>query len=376
MFTNPSKLLKPIELENKFSVQSTEPVYLIDTENKIRRDYLDALRVLSVLAVVFIHVSSPLVESLRNINSLDWWEALLLNCASRWAVPVFVLISGSLLLDPSKDEPVSVFFRKRADRIIIPLAFWSAFFSISNYYHGMSLKLVLLKVFNGVPSIHLWFLYMILGLYIMTPPLRKFIQNSTESDRLYFIITALTLACPFSMYFQVRLRVVNVAFLKFIPHIGYFVCGYHLSRIDPKRLNLKVLSIILLGSFASMAAGTALLAKYTTDDNVMVLFFNHFSPPVIAMSISIFLIFLKIDSMWSSRLSTANKIFNFMAPYSLGIYIVHPMIIIAIGKYMDIWGNTITPSIGIPLTSLLTFAISFLIVYPIAKIPYLKKIVA
>lgn len=338
-----------------------------------------------MLAVVITHVSSPLVEDIRDVHIFNWWVAIIYDSAMRWAVPIFVLVSGALLLDPSKDEPIKTFFRKRADRILVPLVFWSAFFSIINFYvYKWSLKLVILKVLNGVPSVHLWYLFMLSGLYLMTPILRRYVKHAAESERLYFIVVAFAVASPFSMYFYVHSREVNVAFLKFLPFIAYFVCGYHLSKVDPARINLKYLTAIILSSIALVAISIALLVRYTTNDYVWELPHTFFSPLIIVMSIAIFLLFIKLDSLTSSRqgvlhplswLSPLNKFFSFIAPYTLGIYIVHIMIIIAIGRYTHIWAYTIHPIVGIPLTSLLTFAVSFLIVYTIGKIPYLKRIV-
>ena len=376
MFVNPRKIHCPVSVESEPSRPSSESYYFPDSKKKNSLEYVNALRVLSVLAVVFMHVSSPLVEGIRDIHSVNWWVAIIYDSASRWAVPIFVFISGALLLDPAKDEPIKTFFKKRAGRILVPLVFWSTFFSIINIYvYKWSLKLVLLKVLNGVPSVHLWYLYMILGLYLMTPTLRRYVRHATESERLYFIVVAFAVASPFTMYFFVRSREVNVAFLKFIPYTAYFVCGYHLSRVDPARIKLKYLMSILLSSIALVVLGTALLMRYTTGDYVWELFHTHFSPLIVVMSIATFLLFIKLDSLKLPRLSPLYKFFSFMAPYTLGIYLVHIMIIVGIGKYTSIWAYTIHPIIGIPLTSLLTFAVSFLIVYPIAKIPYLKKIV-
>jgi len=376
MYVNPRKIHYPVSVEIKPSRRPSKFYYFPDSKKKNLLEYANALRVLSMLAVVFTHVSSPLVESIRDVHSVNWWVAIIYDSASRWAVPIFVFISGSLLLDPAKDEPIKTFFKKRADRILVPLVFWSMFFSIINIYvYKWSLKLVLLKVFNGVPSVHLWYLYMMLGLYLITPMLRRYVRQATESERLYFIVVAFAIASPFTMYFYVHSREVNVAFLKFIPYTAYFVCGYHLSRVDPACVKLKYLLPILLSSIAVVALGTALLVRYTTGDYVWELFHTHFSPFIIVMSITTFLLFIKLDSLKLPRLSPLYKFFSFMAPYTLGIYIVHIMIIVEIGKYTNIWAYTIHPIIGIPLTSLLTFTVSFLIVYPIGKIPYLKKIV-
>lgn len=86
--------------------------------------YADRVRVYSSIAIVLLHVSALVVVSYRSISLCDWWAGNLLDSATRWGVPVFIMLSGLLLLDPLKVESAGDFFWKRAGRVLVPLLAW------------------------------------------------------------------------------------------------------------------------------------------------------------------------------------------------------------------------------------------------------------
>ncbi|MDQ6971139.1 MAG: acyltransferase family protein, partial [Mariprofundaceae bacterium] len=82
--------------------------------------WLDNSRVLAVFAVILVHVSDGFVSHYP-MGSEYWWIGNIYDSAVRWCVPVFVMISGALLLDPAKHENLNTFYRKRFSRICIPI---------------------------------------------------------------------------------------------------------------------------------------------------------------------------------------------------------------------------------------------------------------
>lgn len=102
--------------------------------------WLDNSRIIAIWAVIFLHVAGFFVVS-EPIGSTYWWIGSAYDAITRWCVPVFVMISGALLLDSSKQEALGVFYRKRMVRILWPLVFWSVFYlawiSLKNYKMGL-----------------------------------------------------------------------------------------------------------------------------------------------------------------------------------------------------------------------------------------------
>lgn len=159
--------------------------------------FLDYLRVIACFMVMVVHSTEPyylggegsLITSYEN----GLWAALF-DCLVRCCVPLFV-IASSYLLFPVKDT-TGVFFKKRATRILIPFVVWSIFYA---FYWGepvSNLKDLLLN-FNYAAG-HLWFMYMLLGLYLIMPLLSPWAEKVGKKElSIYLGIWLFTTIIPF-----------------------------------------------------------------------------------------------------------------------------------------------------------------------------------
>ena len=153
-----------------------------------KRNYnIDLLRILAALAVVTIHVSAKQMYQ-AEISSIRWMTYNLYDSAVRWAVPVFVMISGSFLLDPAHTLSPKKLYTQNLLRIITAFFCWSTVCALGNVLILKKPTDSLLKDIVFGPD-YLWFLYMIAWLYIITPLLRKI----TLHKRLTTIVTAVLL---------------------------------------------------------------------------------------------------------------------------------------------------------------------------------------
>jgi surface polysaccharide O-acyltransferase-like enzyme len=132
--------------------------------------WLDLVRSLGAFFVILIHVSETYAESFNLLDSLNWMSVIFWNVLPRSAVPLFVACSGYVLLE--KQDSVS----NRIYKSIEPLVFWSLFYGLLTialkYQTNPQLveKLFIRGIFGvWAFSPHLWFLYMLLGLYISLP---------------------------------------------------------------------------------------------------------------------------------------------------------------------------------------------------------------
>ena len=119
---------------------------------------IDVLRIIAAFAVVVIHVACLYSEGKISCNDSFWWFANVFNSFSRWSVPVFIMISGSLLIKDNSFENTSLFFKNRVKRILIPLVFWSVFFiGFNKYITGFfTINDTIGRLFIGEPYYHLW----------------------------------------------------------------------------------------------------------------------------------------------------------------------------------------------------------------------------
>ena len=79
--------------------------------------YGDAMRVLGVLAVLMVHTCDMILFDKDAIGQPHWWACNLLDSAGRWAVPMFIMLSGALLLNHSREQTAGEFYRRRLELI-------------------------------------------------------------------------------------------------------------------------------------------------------------------------------------------------------------------------------------------------------------------
>ena len=346
-------------------------------EYSIRLYWIDKLRVLSIFAVIILHTSARVVSGTSDLTSLSWWIGNIFNSSVRWCVPVFVLISGFLLLDPGRDENVSTFFRKRLRRILIPLIFWSLVYILFLTEENLSSKLVIWLLLAGQPHYHLWYLCMILGLFIFTPFLRTYIRSSSHKERYYLIFSILLIASlqSFQVTFLRSWSSNSSIFTMFIPYIGYYLCGYQIRLVDPRKIPIKTIMFVTAGCLLLVILGTGLLVHYFGSGGKGLFLYSFLSPPVILLSVSIFLLAYRGGHSNTQISKSTRTIIERVAPTTLGIYVLHPIALHILREVIGFSALSINPLLSIPLISVITFLSCYSVVSIMLKIPYLRRTV-
>lgn len=167
---------------------------IIKFEDNNRIFYLDQLRVLSLMAIIVMHVTGPYLSG-SSITSFNWFIADIFSSFSRFGVPVFLMLSGSLLLN--KKYTISEFLKKRYPCVLIPFAFWVIIYIIFtvlflNNFHFTSLSNAIIffgKMLLETEGIfgHFWFVWLILTIYLIVPVINKWISNSSIREIEYFL---------------------------------------------------------------------------------------------------------------------------------------------------------------------------------------------
>ena len=194
----------------------------------------------------------------------DWWAADVYHALAIWAVPVFVMISGALLLDPRRPYSASDFLARRAGRILVPLVFWSAVYLGVRLYRGqVNAAQALVDLIFGMPSAHLWYLFMAAGLYLVTPPLRAFVVSASRSEARYATTLALAVGMTANLTGYFLGLPSPLAVFLFVPFVGYYLLGYTLSPAE-SRNPLPLLAAALAASLLT-AVGTGLITRTFPD---------------------------------------------------------------------------------------------------------------
>lgn len=341
--------------------------------------YINRLRILSIYAVVTAHVTIWLTMASAPF-SLNWWLGASIFYACFCSIPVFVMISGALLLDSSREEPLREFYRKRMVRVGVPLVSWTivylcvrAFADHEQLTAGRIFELII----TANPYYHLWFLYMIAGLYLVTPPLRTFVRHATPKERVFVIVVMLVLA---NAYFQADALLwqnQRSVFTLFIPYIALYLCGYELSRIDPRKIppaKYIVLAVAICVVYLAVFAQPFIARQGGVGPGKRFVF-DFFTPPIIFLSIAIFWAARRLDATAQPAAGIGKTAVEWIASTTLGIYALHPLVLIWIQKALKNHAGDGSFLLGVTVVPLLTFSACYLITSILMNIPVLRRTV-
>jgi surface polysaccharide O-acyltransferase-like enzyme len=338
----------------------------IQEENKL--NWTTNLRVLATISVILLHVSGPLLGQYSIVSNTDWWSGNIYDGSVRFCVPVFVMLTGALLLP--KNYELTDFLKKRFSRIVLPFLFWSFVYIGFTYYYNLSQNYVMssFELFNLLKlgsATHLWYIYMIMGIYLFIPILSKWVQNCNEKEILYFLIIWL-ISLLFDQPLLEKFKI-DIDFTYFSDFIGYLVLGYYLSvKSFPFSIKkIKIISILLI----ALGISITLIGTYYITSNSGKFdeyFYDYLSPNTLIASVGVFLLFKNIN------LETT-KIIDFVGKYSYGIYLIHVLVLDKM-EYFGIGYHIMNPIFSIPLITVICLLISASIIFLLNKIPFGKYI--
>ncbi|MEZ8143565.1 hypothetical protein A1OO_09175 [Enterovibrio norvegicus FF-33] len=332
--------------------------------------WLDNARILAILAVVMLHVAADFVFDAQ-LGSISWWIGNVYDSAVRWCVPVFVMISGALLLDPSKTESLQDFYKKRVSRLLIPLVFWTLVYLGWQVVKGVvknqpeSVSSLLLSVLNGTPYYHMWFLYMIVGLYLFTPFFRMVVMQASENALWVLVVAGMSIAAINSGVEKLNGQDAGLFINWFLLYVPYFFLGYLLrqtERYPPFRMIVGV----FVTTFVVTSLGFFLLAS-ASSVKIGLYFYDYLSLTVIPMSISVMFMFKRKNRpLWTTDVTKA------LASLTLGVYLIHPMVL-EILNFAGIGAMSFTPLISIPVITFVVYLGSLVAAWCLSRIPLLKR---
>jgi surface polysaccharide O-acyltransferase-like enzyme len=339
--------------------------------------YMDWLRFLATIAVVTIHTAASLVAvNMNEVPLSNWLTANFFEAISRPSVPLFVMISGALLLSAKRELTLKEFLTKRTSKIFIPLVAWSLIFYAYKVYNGTfetfnPKQFVYLFITQGI-SVPYWFMYMILGLYLTAPIIKIFIKNAKRRDIEYFLILwlyASVIVKFMKFYFGFSL---NLELYAVTNYIGYFVLGYYLATFEFNKLWRTAGYVAGLAGFTA----TFLFTWYSTAMNDGILqefWYEYHSPNVLMSAVGTFLFFKYITRAEKERLPRG---LNQINEASFGVYLTHILVMtILSNELFTPVKESFHPAISIPVNVILTVLISTIIVVIIRRIPILKNLI-
>ncbi|MCF7974035.1 MAG: acyltransferase family protein [Phycisphaerae bacterium] len=341
--------------------------------------YVDQLRVLASLAVILIHVTLGSLETVTPLST-TWWLGHWICLVSQWAVPVFVMISGALLLNPQlgASESPACFYQKRLRRIGWPLIFWTAFYFVVRLvcdHEPVTAGYVLDHLLRADPPYHTYFLFLITGLYGVTPLLRVLIRHTSSSQRQGLILLIFALASAYAMANAWLWGNGRFLFSFFLPYLGYYLCGYELTQLSEDTLTRRHWAWAVGLSILYLVMITPPYVDNLGRQNGRFVL-GSFSLPVIAMSVGIFRAAWQRDhqavkSSQDSKLTLATRI----APATFGIYLVHVAVLVGLREALKENGLDNPFLVNVMIGTVIAFGLSHVLTVVMQKVPVLKRLV-
>lgn len=341
----------------------------------------DIIRNLAIFGVVIIHTTNAVYTRLDFFGGLTWWIAIVLDSFSRISIPLFIMLSGYLML--GKEEKLEESLKRILSKIAVPFIFWGLFYfwlgtgtpSLSHINPS-----IFQKIFYG-NVYHLYFLVIIMGLYFVAPMIRYYLRNTSSNSSEFFMKALLVLGVlEVAFQFVFKTCASENFFTRWVPYAGLFVAGYVLGnrkRIGNQKLlltyfltlaatlGLNYLYYLLSAKGINFLSSKTCLSHYTD---------HYLSLNVVAMSISAFLLLLNLKYEKLKKNIAISKLVNSIARASFGIYIVHPFI----GRFLEIQFHLAVDFSPLPISIIifakliLVFIISYLFTLFFSKIPILR----
>ena len=349
---------------------------MMQTKNEnSRKTYLDFLRLIATYAVVISHIcASPWYT--QDVHSQAWHVLNVYESITRWGVPIFLMISGTLFLN--SDKSFNVIYKKYIMRIVTAFLFWSFIYAALAFLRGRSSKEFVTSFISG--HYHMWYLFMIVGLYMIVPFLRKIVADKTLTR--YFLGMALI----FGVFLP---QLIHVIYL-FSSHAGdfaqgvtakinmFFVCGftiyyvggYALDSMELSRRTCNMICFAGLCGFVMTIAFNIMTVLYTGAVSDI---FND------ALAFNVLLESLPVFIICKNRFKTktigekVKKALELLSGYSFGVYLIHPLLIEILADSLHISVLSFNPIFSVPILSAAIMAVSFAISALLKKIPFLNR---
>ena len=359
-------------------------------EKKEKRIYFEVMRIVACFFVIFNHtsVNGYFLFSTREPGSAHFWIELFVSVFCKFAVPLFLAISGALLL-AKEDEPLSVIYKKRFPRILLVLLLSSLLY----YYWtcvvikgaAFSWRLFWLNVYGNMFSTHLWYLYAYLA-FLMSLPMLRAMVNHMETKHFYYMfglavffqgllpsIEYLLNGLEISLNDYTKLGWLTVQIICF-PCLGYFL-EYRVKLEKPKKALLGIwgLNILLIGLTCYLTYRKIVLTG-ECNEFVSQQFHEYF------VLVNCVAVFLTVKYLFKNRTlpKMVEKVILSVAGCCFGIYIIH--IIIRdldekVGIYNSLIRHGVEGLLAAFLFSAVIFVISYVLIFAVRLIKGMKKMI-
>lgn len=328
----------------------------------------DLARVIAIYGVILIHSCGAFFYQYGTIPLRDWLSANFLDSIVRCAVPLFVMLSGALLL---KQGTQLVTFPKLAQRIakvLIPLLVWSILYLLYISHHS-GVPVDWLSILKQPAMYHLWFVYMIIGLYILLPVFQVLFEAIHNKPNLqlyligiWFVLTSMPIYWPLPLLSLLQQN-------SFFGYGGFFLIGALIASYPKDRIPTAIWILIFVISVLVTFGLTWLFSEQASAPIEKA--YVYFSPNVVISAIAAFIIIKRVRV--SERVA---KSIQWISDRSFLIYFVHVLALeqVRYSTFTSAISQHTSVFVTILIISIITFAISLMVAAVIRLLPGSQRV--
>jgi len=335
--------------------------------------YFEWARCLAAAMVVLIHVTSGIMDnySVAEVGTgraLVWSELQIV--VMRWAVPIFLMITGALLLNPEKQIGWAKVWKYVKRMVYVLCTFGFAFCLMKELfvYRALTLEMLwqaVLDLLSNDGFSHMWYIYALIGVYLLLPLFKSFVASHDKRELEILLLILFTFTCvipTINSVFGLNLA----TFVWFSSSVFYVFMGYYAHNF--MELNHRILCVGLVALALNMGLKAWGIVGYGE-------YWKFLHGPGCFMealwSITVFLLMKRyLDRPYKARGGVAT-----ISRLSFGIYIIHPLFLNILYKGLG-WGPWMLPPV---IFELVIWAIAFMgsvaFVWLCKKIPWVRTFI-
>ena len=322
-----------------------------------RENGLDLMRIIAAVLVVAIHCGSLMYVNAATYDTAAISLYMLVAVLAKGGVGFFFMVSGAFLLSSERTQDIGTFYKKTFKRLCVPTIVFSVLYFAFDLWltmmSGGSVTESVLKFIRGESGAHLWFMYVLIGLYLMAPMLQHLKDKISLKA---FTVTAVILVLIGFLSESTSPHYLDWDLGFIACSLGVFMLGYplYVKFREKKSTGKGILFLILALVVAALQALMRLMKLFDDVPVLKDLFSMKDQSPIIAL-VAVLLISFALSL-------PLKKSFNKLGSMTYGVYLVH-LFFVYIGQFVFSAVKGVSPDkvvLNIPEFLLMTLIVSLI----------------
>lgn len=347
---------------------------------------LQVTRVIASVAIVFIGAMA--VVKGNSVNDVDaFTAATLFQNILNWAVPLFVMVSGTLLLDSSRKMTYEHLFKDYVLKVGVAIV---VFNFINSIFDGIVSRAGVGEIFGGFIRTlfgggswpHMWYMYMLLAMYLTLPLFRIFVKNTNDKTYAYMLEVLLVtgsilpmVASTFGIRSGIYLWVNSIWPFYFL--MGYMAYNrrhliYHMPQMQlPLPVNVDVQKYLKYGSIGLSAFSLIyIIVMSLTGKGGDVSGYGYFFTVILSV-----IAFVFINTRQLNSSGTVTKLVNILDECTWGVYLFHMLYLKLLFLLFDPMRLGGFGFVIVFIYAAITYAVCVVITYLLRRVKALRKFI-